>query len=623
IEAEQRAYQNGGPATKLADIYRELAPALRLDEAQSWAIQQQECALEADLIRLVPGAVELVQKARAAGSRVVFLSDMYLPATFICEQLKRYHLWEDGDRCYVSCERGKTKLSGELFREMIREERVQPGQARHRGNSPESDTGPARRLGLQVDPFSGTDLNRYEAILESYAWKSEGLTSTLAGAARLARLEAAGKGERIEALQEVASGVAAPVLTGYMLWVLDRARQMGLKRLYFISRDGQVLLDIARRLAGPVAFGGALRYLYGSRQSWNLPAVLTGSDEELAWIWDSPDKLTVRSLLKRVHLSPEQVQDRLALTGIAVEDWSRPLRAAELNALQKGLLTPDSRELILEQARQKRRVLLAYLEQEGVLAGGPWGLVDLGWYGSMQNSICAVLEGSGTELPVGFYFALLKGKIANIQGLQREAYYFDEHRGLGYLGSGPEMIPLMEMFCAADHGTVMDFAEQDGRVVPLLKEESNRKVIDWGLPIFRSVVMSFLDQLLLDARLVNPRADIREAITELLSAFWLRPSQAEARAWSSFPWEDGLGAETYSSPLAQPFNWGDVGRAIVRGKVAAHHRAAWMQGSMILSPQPVRLALNKLARSLRFYRSWRYRAVTRLRNWRTRPNSKS
>ena len=42
--------------------------------------------------------------------------------------------------------------------------------------------------------------------------------------------------------------MAGPALAGYVLWVLERSFEMGLKRLYFISRDGEIMLEMAQRL---------------------------------------------------------------------------------------------------------------------------------------------------------------------------------------------------------------------------------------------------------------------------------------------------------------------------------------------------------------------------------------
>jgi hypothetical protein len=435
----------------------------------------------------------------------------------------------------------------------------------------------------------------------------------MAGASRLARLKTLAGSPEEAAVRDVVAGVVAPTLVGFALWILQRAQQRGLKRLYFISRDGQILLEVARRLAEILDLSLETRYLYGSRQAWNLPAIATGSDQELAWIWDRTDFLSIESLLARVGIEPQQVSQHLEAAGLNREDWNRNLSASKRSALKHLFQESDVQTLILNHAKQKRQVLLRYLLREGVLDSISWGLVDLGWFGSMQNALSAVLAETGRTVPVGFYFALWKGEIADQCAANREAYYFDQRLGLGFIDRVPDLIALIEMFCAADHGTVIDFIEQDGDIHAVLKETRNQKVIDWGLPLVRQTVACFIDNLFLHPDYVNPWADVREGTSDVLRAFWLKPSPLEAKAWASFPWEDGLGRETYSNQLAKRFDWKDVANIFYTRRVEPHHRAYWFAGSVALSPPMIRLTVISLDSILRASRRVRYRAKLRLR----------
>lgn len=612
VEAERRAYHNTGDACTLATIYDELASALQLSEPERQRLADEECATEAALIRVVPSVLARIQQARALGQRVVFVSDMYLPVAFMQQQLARHGLWQSGDRCYVSCEHKCSKRSGRLLSEMLLGEGVRPELVVHHGNSPEVDIRPATRLGLSTALLCEANPNRYERLLDAHAHSTEGLAAVLAGASRLARLSLDDLDAKAAALRDVAAGVTAPTLVAYTLWVLNRAQRLGLQRLYFLSRDGQVLLGIASRLAKSLGLTCELRYLFASRQAWNLAATTCGSDAELAWIWDSTDFLSVNSLLARVGLAAEQVVEPLRLAGFNRPDWSRALSPLERLALKQVLNIRTVRGLIVQKAKNKRQVLLKYLRQEGVLDPSPWGIVDLGWYGSLQNSLTAVLAESSVAQPIGFYFALWKGDIVDTTAVQREAFYFDQRLGRGYLNAVPDLIPLMEAFCVADHGTVIDFVEHEGFVEPELSTPVNEPVIRWGLPLMRHTIDAFVDNLLLDANFVNPRADLRGAITDVLRAFWLQPSTTEARTWADFPWEDGLGRETYHHPLAQSYRWVEVLNGFSKGRVEPHHRASWFAGSLILSPLIIRVVLRGFARLMRQVRALRYRVKLRL-----------
>ena len=91
-----------------------------------------------------------------------------------------------------------------------------------------------------------------ERLLEEHATDTDLLTSWLAGSSRLARLEGQGRGVP-RPVAEVASGVLAPMLVGYALWTVAQARLLDVRRLYYVARDGRVMLDAARHVIGALA----------------------------------------------------------------------------------------------------------------------------------------------------------------------------------------------------------------------------------------------------------------------------------------------------------------------------------------------------------------------------------
>jgi FMN phosphatase YigB (HAD superfamily) len=594
-KAELRAYLNRGEKFTLDCIYIELAIALRLSDIQQKKIMHLELALESELLRPISIAREWIKTARDRGDRIFFLSDMYLPTEFIQTQLVRHAFWQEGDELYVSHEYGKSKATGELFRELITRESILPDRITHLGNDLRVDVQGAQKVGLKAHHFEEGNLNRYEQILESYSSATEGFSSAMAGASRLTRLQLPVSTSRDKALRDVAAGVMAPTLVGYVLWIILHAKQMGLKRLYFVSRDGQILLEIARRLIGKLEIDCELRYIYGSRLSWNLPA-LASLDEDRAsqmlkrpsWMLDTTSALSLRDFWGRVNISPEEIEDSLVTVGFQKEDWDRTLTTNEQQALHLLLDNRKVIALILQKAVQQHKVLIHYLSQEKLLDKTPKGVVDLGWFGSSYDSLCPILKSKDATLDVGLFFGL-RSNAQKSQSSSKKGYFFDERIQVGYGWALPGMgiVPL-EMFCAADHGTVVSFNDRNGQAQPVLREERNQRVIDWGLPLVRETVYSFTENLLLESNLVNPYADVREASANLLQAFWLNPSAVEANAWGDFPWEKGHSEKTDS--LAKSCNWMHVAKSFSTLRLATN-QDIWTEGSIARSSQPIRRAL--------------------------------
>jgi FMN phosphatase YigB (HAD superfamily) len=592
IQAEPRAFRNIGEKYNLHHIYTELAITLGLKDDQWEKILQQELDLESKLMRPIPIARSYIKAARDRSDRVVFVSDMYFPTEFIQEQLVRHQFWEESDRLYVSNEYGKSKATGGLYQELITREGVSPDKITHSGNHLIIDIKEAKKAGLKAQYFEAGNLNRYEEILESYTYATEGLSSAMAGASRLARLQIPVSNSKEKPLRDVAAGVVAPTLVGYVLWILQQARKMGLKRLYFVSRDGQILLEIAQRLLPKLNINYELHYIYGSRLAWNLPA-LASLDREQAfqmlkrssWILDATSAISIRDFLARASITPEEISDSLAAVGFQAQDWEKVLSPSEQQVLHPLLDNSKVKDLILQKAAQQQKVLMQYLTHEKLLDSIPKGLIDLGWFGSSYDALSPLLKSNNAILNVGLFFGLRSNSKEDRCSFKK-GYFFDERSQTGFASALPEfgIVPL-EMFCAADHSTIVGFIEKNEQAYPLFREKGNQRVIDWGLPLVRDTIYNFTENLLLDEGLVNPYADVREASAEVLKSFWLTPSELEATAWGNFPWEKGHSEKTES--LAEPYNWLHIAKCFLTMR-SASLQGIWTEGSIARSSRPIR-----------------------------------
>lgn len=96
---------------------------------------------ERTLLQPRPDMLELCRAAQAAGKRIVAVSDMYLPSSFLLEVLH-----EKGfaavEAVYVSAEHKARKSdSGALFDIMLRKEQVDAANVLHMGDHTRSDAG--------------------------------------------------------------------------------------------------------------------------------------------------------------------------------------------------------------------------------------------------------------------------------------------------------------------------------------------------------------------------------------------------------------------------------------------------------------------------------------------------
>lgn len=579
----------------LRGIYGKLVQAGVLAAADAQQAMGMELELETRLLRAVEPMRAAVDDCRARGQTIAFLSDMYLPAEFIRDQLAAHGFFQPRDTLLVSSDVGVDKRSGALYRLLSERLGVAPCDIAHFGDNVRSDVRSARMAGVRATRITHGLSGRFAAIMDESTDATRGLSGLIGGASRLAFVApdaAAGESERAARMM-VGAEVVAPVLISYALWLLERAEALGLTRLYFVARDGEQLINITRRVAAKVGSRVELRYLYGSRQSWHLPSVAAIGDEERSWMLEESRGLTLGRLLKRVGLAPEAIRARLIQKGLPTEAGASI--GTEALAKTRELLDQDDvRALILGNAAAARVLALDYFRQEGLLDDDRWAMVDVGWMGRLQVSLFKVLATVNGPAPKGLYFGLGHTHPSGRFG-HSEAFAFDKRHG----DSAPDVPSLetfMEIFCSATHGSVLGYRRfPDGRVGPIFREERNAMALDWGLLDLRAG-----SERAADAVHIPPHW--REFVTKLgpvslriMRELTTNPTRDEARAFAGFLFDDDQSGEGHS-PLATPFTLRRLLDRAVAGPRGV--RGSWTAGSIALAATPVRQTLS-FARRLR------------------------
>ncbi len=591
INAERRSrffYEDA--EVRLDEIYREIGNTLEISAEVIDKLKNLELTVEAEYLVAIPQGYQLTAQARRSHPHVLFLSDMYLPADFLEERLRYFGFWQDGDRLYVSSNLRKAKGDGKLFLQVIKELGLQPHELNHIGNNLSSDVDKPKSLGIQAIHFNDANPNRYESILQKYVHDTNGITSFWAGISRYTRLHKASQTPKESIISDIAASVAAPILTAYAIWILQQAKARQLARIYFLARDGEILLKISKELAPKIYPELELRYLYVSRQALRMPGVTQINQAFWEWIFDDTDVLTVASLLKRMCLDQQVAQPIFEALGYPRDRWEQNLARPDRLALRVKLEQHQPlHQLVLQVAEQKREVLKAYLQQEKMLDGKAFGLVDVGWRGSLQISLENAFEIFGTRNPVGFYFALDKPT----GGLKHKgevlAFFFNLNNSLGhryYLDS--RYVSAMEVFCAGCEGTTLDYALQlDGSVTPVLKHQANQPALDWGLKSFQSTVLAFVHHLVerspVDFPLTTSPKLLRDALDHVFLTFNNSPTQQEAEVFQDCPFFDDPN-ELYHYYWAMPLRLSQILKyAACQSEIFVRHRNAWGEASLQIS----------------------------------------
>jgi hypothetical protein len=539
-----------------------------------------ELEVEEELLEVNPVRAKQLGEERRKGRAIAFVSDMYVPEGWLRRQLEIRGLMEDGDGLYCSSARGMTKRSGELFGKVLSETGRSAGEVLHVGDHEVADVAVPRGLGMGAEQVRETRLTPYEEILESFGVQTGGVTTVMAGMSRLVRLrDEAEHGHEGEGggLGAVTCGVAGPILSAYVLWVLRKAREDGLEALYFLARDGQILLEVAKVLAPLGGYEGRMGYLHVSRQALRLPGV-DHEVPDLGWIGERAGEFTVRELLARAELVPEMVPGVLGRHGFPVDAVDRVVGADGVERFGLVLKDPELVAVVVGQSRATRELLIGYLRGQGLMDGGvKRGVVDLGWHGTLQRALDRVCRQAGVPGVRGYYFGLGQRGGNGGCGVAR-AYFFDDAAVEGVGERSYWVEPVMEIFCTGDHGSTRGYRREGERVEPVLLAAVNEGAMRWGLRRHQEMVVRFAEGMAKVAGVEWRPEELMGCLDELLKRFWNRPSDNDARAWGAYPYSDDQ-LEQRSVPWGEGLTWRNVVAALVRGVRRGNHGVSWAAGA--------------------------------------------
>lgn len=611
VEAERQARCNTrSQEVTIADIYRQLAHACDLTAEQADAYLQAELQLEEALLRPVRQTQALLADHRRDGGRVLFISDTYFPAGLLRRWLERAGMADESDRVWASSDTGVTKASGDLFRRVLQEERIEPALLLHRGDGAIADVAMPAALGIRSEWFEAGLLTHHERLMEQHTQRTDGVASLYAGASRHIRLSVVAEDEPRRALRDLAAQVGGPVVSAFVSWVLMKSQTLGVRRLLFVARDGQVMLRMAGPLADKLGLEFDMRYLYAGRQVVNLAGLTALDAKALSWITESAAIVTLADILQRVDVPLADVADDARRAGLPM---AGPIGWGNLEPLTDFLQQPTVVARILESARRSRANLQIYFSASGLMDGTPCAVVDVGWKGRVFNSICAVIGDVHASRHTALYFGLY-AKPDPLPAGRQAAYMFDLS-ATAPIGAGhdiPKLAQVMEIFCQATHGQVLAVANAEGCFVPVLRSARNDVGPDWDVAFFQDCLVAFAQAIAFDARWCIPMPDLRPMCEQLLRQLMTRPDAGEARILGGFRYNDDQNGSA-AEPFATPYRYSDLRAAFREGSLPQKSFVWWEQGALAMTEPGVQTAWRVVRKISRIRSTPVWRLLSRCR----------
>ena len=394
-----------------------------------------------------------------------------------------------------------------------------------------------------------------------------------------------------ELVGKIYNSIFAPVLLDFVEWVLEEAQKQGIKRLYFLARDGYQMYLAAQQLCETRGLAVECRYLYGSRYAWRMPQFALIGEACLEKLCLGGIDVTFEKVMRRGGLTAEEAATVAKELGFE-KDYRRILSYSEVQQLKKPLA--ESKyflSYVYEHSENAYETTIRYLRQEGLFENIPYALVDSGWSGSMQQTLAELLQHTGNRKQiVGFYFGLYELP----SGVNRENYhtfYFGPDYGMKqkvYFSNC-----LFEAVFSAPHGMTVGYeAYDDGAETPKYrpvfynKHNLNQSRMEQEEVWLKESLENYTDA----DRTCCSKKERAEHTYSLLKRFMGSPTAEEAGCYGNLLFSDDVteeqvqcvAAELRKEDIRNQYVWNRI--AIMLGlKKQVLKDSAWIEGSVVMA----------------------------------------
>lgn len=463
LEAERVAGLHNEAPT-ITQIYQYFQTSLftHFDKVE---IQEMEMEIEKKSWAPVLKIKEKLDACRRLGG-VIFISDMYLPGSFMLPKLKELGIIKDGEHLYVSCDYNKTKHTGRLFKVVAEKENIKYKDWTHYGDNYINDIEVPSSLGI-TSKFVETPFSSYEKM-----WYDKGClysNSTLklyAGITRSVRNEYFQSDH-----DEITTNLLASSFVPTALRFVSDIKKKGIKKIFFAARDCYYMFVAAKKIFEHDK-DLDIEYLHISTKVLYPLLIKEGSREELLSMLSLLPIFKPSSILKMIGVGDEEKRkiDKIIDTDEVIDNDQN-----KVDTFVDAILKNVDSEQIANVCAGKRERFMKYARQIGLLTVNDEkvALIDLGWRGTSQY----VLHELGFKNVEYWYLGMMQDRLP--------VYKMGDSSTYNYVFEDTSDILMYSMImeyylCTTDQGSTIDYSLKNGIIEPvyannkLPKEEKER-----------------------------------------------------------------------------------------------------------------------------------------------------
>ena len=361
-----------------------------------------------------------------------------------------------------------------------------------------------------------------------------------------------------------------------------------MEHAYFLLRDGELFYNVYQALFHDKPDACKVSTLASSRRAMLLPIVELAPAFAIPSLMGGIGMRPMREYIERLGIKADAFEAEAIASGFTSLDEEIDGRL-EGNRLLRFLVRHPVITAMLQKGKEERDALAAYLQQEQVLSRSKVALIDLGWAGTIQQSLQVLLSALRPQAHVtGYYMATFAPSPHGIPNVDLRSYL--AHRGspsniCNHIGS---FLNLFEAIYTSAEGSLLRFeVAEDGSTVAV--RQPNDKPLQQlaHLERMHAGVLAFVEDYCRLNQSHPPSVLLPEAAAEEIFRVIARPTAQEATLLGGLVHCDNLGS--LSTHVSASAEISDDPAALL----AAYKDAHWRRGFLSL-PTPQTAALRTL-----------------------------
>lgn len=429
----------------LQDIYNNINC---YSEEQKEKLMELEVLVEKTMIQINKELFEVYLWCKKNNKYIIATSDMYLDSSVINEILQENNIYVD--KLYVSSEIGKNKRTGTIFNYILKDLKLCKNELIHIGDNFKSD--------YIMPQFNG---------VRSFYYKKE---KSLYGDLQIQEevmYRVIQNNKENDPYFNIGMKILGPLLLGFCEWLNNKKKEDKIDQFIFLSRDGKIM-----KKAYDILYNEDTYYMNISRRTLNVST-----------LWLHPEYNEVKNyIVISKEISLEIFLFRLGMNKNEIEIISqnydfdfKKLYNYDLfwNMENTKLVYEDNKQFLINNSKKQYNYFTKYLKKYTKKSN--IGIVDIGWRGSMQNSLAQIVKSDTLfkDISIKGYYVGVEKKDINYNGFLYSSGVKCEEKMVIDASVG-----LIETLFLDIEGTTLSYYEKKGEIYPEIDTYENEKYND-------------------------------------------------------------------------------------------------------------------------------------------------